>query len=91
MSRVSQKIPMKLPKTKQDLKRTPTELMVIRAHALSLEPETLLHPYFKARLSGKLVDADRLSKTRKLLQPIQTAPKQRTSETDGSEIIQVAE
>ena len=36
-------------------------LMVVRAHALSLERKTLLKPYFKARRCGKLAEVDPLS------------------------------
>ncbi len=37
-----------------------TELMVVRAHALSLERETLLEPYFERQRAGILGKADRL-------------------------------
>ena len=66
-------------------------LMVVRAHALSLERETLLRPHFKARRCGKLAEADPLPENYEPIQPTQAAPKQRTIEIDGAEMIQRAE
>ena len=46
-------------------------LIVVRAHSLSLERETLLKLYFKLRWEGKLVISNSLSKDCTRLEPIQ--------------------
>ena len=38
-----------------------SDLMVVRAHALSLERETLMQPYFKAKRKRKVAEVESLS------------------------------
>ena len=65
-----------------------SELMSARAHALSLERETLLQLYFKARRSGKLAEAGPLPENTEPPQPTQAAQKQRIIKIDGAETTQ---
>ena len=68
-----------------------SDLMVVRAHALSLERETLLKAYFKARRQGKLSEADPVPEGYQRSQAPQAKPKNQTMEIDELEIIQRGE
>ena len=52
-----------------------SELMVVRAHALDTERRSLLEPYFKAKRSGKLAEADPLPEDYEPPVPAQPKPK----------------
>ena len=65
--------------------------MVVRAHAFSLERETLLKLYFKAHRAEKLAKYNPLPENYEPPRPTQAAPKQRMIEIDGAETIQEAE
>ena len=64
-----------------------SELIIVRAHSLSLERGTLLKPYFKARREGKLATADPLSKDCKRSESTQAVSKQRIVEVQRHESI----
>ena len=63
-----------------------SELMIVRAHALSLERETLLEGYFSKQRSGKLREADPLPDD--YVPPVRSQPAQRAINAEGAETIE---
>ena len=68
-----------------------SELIIVRAHSLSLERDTLLKPYFKVRREGKLATADPLSEDCKRSESTQAVSKQRIVEVQRPESISGAD
>ena len=68
-----------------------TELMVVRAHALSLEPETLLEPYFERQRAGILGEADPLPDDYQPLVDPKAARKPEKISVEGGEDFEFAQ